>query len=86
MPMDFPDLKSIINAGSIHGFRSINKMETEDEYRESLANFVSDIDLIESLEIRNKVGWDKFSKSQNVDMLIRSGLKARKHPARRRGK
>ncbi len=80
MPMNFPDSDefpargSLIQAASVHHFRQPNDGETQDAYRAALANHVSSIDYIESCEIRNKVGWDKFSDEQNMDMLKRSGL------------
>ena len=74
MPMDFPDLKSLTRAAKIHKFREINHDETEDEYRIALADHVASIDFIESEEIRNKVGWDQWSKKQDMDMLRRKGF------------
>ena len=74
MPMDFPDMDSLIKAGSCHGFRPPNPDETEDAYRTALADHVESRDYIESLEIRNKVGWDQFSNEQNRDMLRRRGI------------
>ena len=75
MPMDFPDLESLKFCARVHKFRKINDGESEHDYRESLADHVASIDLIESQEIRNKVGWDKWTEHQERDMLIRSGLK-----------
>jgi beta-galactosidase/beta-glucuronidase len=75
MPMDFPDMKALMRAGEIWKFRSPNDAETEYQYRIALANFVEPKDFVESCEIRNKVGWDKFTKEQNKDMLIRKGFK-----------
>ena len=49
----------------------MNHDEAEADYRNALADHVQPRDYIESLEIRNKVGWDKFSPAQNMDMLIR---------------
>jgi len=71
MPMDFPDLRSLEFAAEVHNFRKIKKGETEDEFRSALADHVQSIDYIESLEIRNKVGWDKFTDAQKRDMIIR---------------
>jgi hypothetical protein len=76
MPMDFPDMKSLECAGEVWKFRKPNEGESEESYRHALADFVKPHDFIESLEIRNKVGWDKFSIDQNKDMLMRSGLDA----------
>ena len=75
MPMDFPDLKSLQSAARIHKFRDVLKGETEHDYRNALADHVASIDFVESEEIRNSVGWDKFTKSQNNAMLLRSILK-----------
>ena len=75
MPMNFPDLKSLESAAEVHKFRCKNENETEDEYRIALANHVSSRDFIESLEIRNKVGWDQWTEAQKYDMLIRGFLR-----------
>lgn len=74
MPMDFPDMKSLKTHAWHYKFRQPRKGETEDEYRAALADHVEPRDYIESLEIRNKVGWDKFSDEQNKDMLRRRGF------------
>ena len=74
MPMDFPDLDSLKHAAKVHKFRNIDKDENEEDYREALADHESPIDFIESQEIRNKVGWDKWTEAQRIDMLIR-GMK-----------
>ncbi|MCK4498931.1 hypothetical protein KAU11_00365 [Candidatus Babeliales bacterium] len=52
MPMDFPDMNSLKEAARIHGFRIINNYESEDEYREALADHVEPIDFPESVKIR----------------------------------
>lgn len=74
MPMDFPDLQSLINAAEVHKFRKPKDGEPEIEYRHALADHVHSYDLIESEEIRNGVGWDRFSESQNAGMLGRSSF------------
>lgn len=74
MPMDFPNMASLIRRAECHKFRQPKKGETEDQFRTSLADHVEPRDYIESLEIRNKVGWDKFNVAQKRDMLIRKGL------------
>jgi len=74
MPIDFPDMTSLHFAAKMHKFRKPTTIETEEEYREALANHVASRDFIESEEIRNKVGWDKFSDNQNRDLLRRSGM------------
>ncbi len=77
MPMDFPDMKSLLRAAECWKFRAPEEGETEEHYREALADRVQPDDFVESLEIRNKVGWDKFSKAQNVDMISRSARRLR---------
>ena len=74
MPMTFPDLDSLKMAARVHDFRIINNSESEQQYRNALADHVSTIDYLESCEIRNKVGWDQFSDEQNKDMLRRRGF------------
>lgn len=74
MPMDFQDMNSLKSCAKCHDFRPPFENETEDNYRALLANHVEPRDYIESLEIRNKVGWDKFSPDQNKDMLARKGI------------
>ena len=75
MPMDFPDLESLKFAAKVHRFREINEGEPEAVYRDALADHVRPIDLIESEEIRNGVGWDKWSQEQSLALLQRAGFK-----------
>lgn len=75
MPMDFPDFNSLKSAATIHKFRQPLKNETEDQFRTALANHVQPIDMIESMEIRNKVGWDRFTAAQNNQMLLTAFLR-----------
>ena len=72
--MDFPDMDSLKRCAECHQFRAPLPDETEDEFRVQLADFVEPIDFIESQEIRNKVGWDKFSPEQNFNLLRRRRL------------
>lgn len=74
MPMDFPDMKSLVRHAEIVGFRKPIADEAEDVYRKALADFVQPMDFIESQEIRNKVGWNKFDDSQNRRMVLDSML------------
>ena len=60
MPMDFPDLPSLMRAAMVHRFRKPRDDEEEGEFRTALADHVSSIDFIESCEIRTAVGWDKW--------------------------
>ena len=71
MPMDFPTMDSLKRAAKCHEFRQPNEGETEAAYRKALADHVQPRDLIESMEIRSSVGWDKFSDAQNKEMLLR---------------
>lgn len=71
MPMDFPDMNSLKRAAECWHFRAPTDGESEDDYRTALANFVEPKDFVESCEIRNKVGWDRFSSQQNKDMVLR---------------
>ena len=79
MPMDFPDLKSLVFAAKIWKFRSLEKEETEIQYRIALADFVAPKDFIESEEIRNGCGWDKWNEGQKRALLARSGFFNRKN-------
>lgn len=72
MPMDFPDMKSLKRCAECHKFRQPNAAESEADYRTALADFVEPRDFVESCEIRNKVGWNRFTKEQSMDMLHRS--------------
>lgn len=79
MPMNFPDSDefpqsgSLIDAAEVHRFRTPEPNESQDSYRAALADHVAEIDFIESEEIRNKVGWDRFSNAENRAMLRRRG-------------
>lgn len=72
MPMDFPDMKSLKWCAKAHKFRMPEDNETEGEYREKLAQHVESRDRIEAEEIRNKVGWSRFTGEQKKDMLRRN--------------
>jgi len=74
--MDFPDMRSLKRCAKCWEFRQPLEDEDEAEYREALADYVQPRDFVEACEIRNKVGWDRFSESQGQDMLKRSGLAA----------
>lgn len=51
MPMDFPDMKSLIDAAKVHKFRPPEFGELEKDYRAALAAHVRPFDRIESIEI-----------------------------------
>ena len=77
MPMDFPDMRSLISVGKVHKFREPNEGETEIQYRNALAEHVQPIDSVESEEIRNGCGWNKFNDGQIRAMLAR-GMEKKK--------
>ena len=77
MPMSFPDMDSLKRCAEVWQFRKPEEAESEDAYRSALADHVQPKDLVESMEIRAKVGWDQFSDSQNLDMLRRSASMSR---------
>ncbi len=62
------DLKRVAEG---HNFRQPHADETESHYRTALADHVQPRDLVESMEIRTSVGWDKFSTAQRLEMLSR---------------
>ena len=55
MPMHFLDIASLIDAAAVNGFRAPHAEESEEQFREALADHVKSIDFVESLEIRYKV-------------------------------
>lgn len=75
MPRDFPDLRSLEMAAEVWKFRARRDNEAENQYRVALADFVAPKDLVESEEIRNGVGWDKFSERDNAAMILRAALR-----------
>ena len=75
MPRSFPDMKSLLECAQVRMFRESFDSETEDEYRTALADHVETLDYIESCEIRNKVGWDKFDNDMKREMFRRSTRK-----------
>ena len=76
MPMDFPDMKSLERAAEMWKFRKPGPDESEESYRNALANFVASQDIVESQEIRHKVGWDKWNDRQGEDLVIRGFMEA----------
>lgn len=70
--MDFPDMNSLLRAAQIWKFRQPVENETEEEFRSALADHVQPNDLVESMEIRTKKGWDKFSDEDNCNMIRRN--------------
>lgn len=75
MPMNFPDMKSLLQAAEAWEFRKPNDKETEPEYRSALADHVAPKDFIESEEIRTGKGWDTWSDAEGKGMLGRAFFK-----------
>lgn len=69
MPMDFPDLVSLKLAATVHKFRYPRDNETEQDYRQALADHVRPLDLIESHEIRTGKGCDKWTPTEKFELL-----------------
>jgi hypothetical protein len=76
MPMDFPDMNSLIQCAKIWKFRQPNEGEPEVDYRKALSDHIAPQDFIESQEVRAGKGWDKWNKDENHDMLMRSILRS----------
>jgi hypothetical protein len=90
MPMDFTTHESVVRRAEQRGFRSPHKggwkwtesgisrimiqPETEAEYRIAFANYMKTIDLIESEEVLNGIGWDKWNSVQKANLLKILGL------------
>ncbi|ARB86017.1 MULTISPECIES: hypothetical protein [Yersinia] len=58
MPMSFPNLESLKRRAKMRNFRQPLENEPEEVYREKFADFMVNIDRVESSEIRSKLGWD----------------------------
>ena len=58
MPIDFPDMESLISRAKMRKFRAPNPDESEKAYRNAFADFMLDIDSVEASEIRTGKGWD----------------------------
>lgn len=69
MPMDFPDMRSLVMAAEVWKFRSPAEDESEESYRAALADFVRDKDIIESQEIRTRKGWNRWGAKEGRDLL-----------------
>ena len=69
MPMDFEDLAALQRAAEVHGFRTPVSEESEAAYRAALADYVSDIDMIEGHEIRTGKGWNRWSIAEKKDLF-----------------
>lgn len=74
MPLDFPDVASLKRAAEHWKFRDIQVGESEQDYRNALADHVEKRDRIEAHEIRTSVGWDKWDSKQKSECLRRAGI------------
>jgi len=72
MPRSFPDMESLERAAQCHNFRQKLKSESEEDYRNALADHVRHIDPVESTEIRSGKGWNAQSP---MELLGHLGLK-----------
>lgn len=59
MPMSFPTMESLINRAKLRGFRMPHENEDEEVYREEFADWMINVDRVESSEIRTGRGWDQ---------------------------
>lgn len=66
MPMNFPDMMSLMRCAEVWKFRKPNDGEKEAEYRKALYEFVLPKDPIEAGEIRTGKGWDQWNESEKV--------------------
>lgn len=73
MPMSFPDFDSLKARAQQRGFRQPNENETEAEFRTALADFMVNVDRVESAEIRTGKGWDE-QQSDPAALLRAMGL------------
>jgi hypothetical protein len=73
MPMNFPDMESLETRAGQRGFRKPRENETEEIYREEFADFMKDVYIIESGEIRCKFGWDKWNPIDALKMILKDG-------------
>jgi len=71
MPMCFPDIESLKRRSEQRGFRQPNENELESQFRKEFADFMENIDLVESMEIRTSRGWDEFNERQKTNLLER---------------
>ena len=70
MPMDFPDFESLKDRAKAREFRKPKENESEEFYRQSFARFMDSVDRVEANEIRNKVGWDKWTDGQKLVTML----------------
>jgi len=69
MPMDFPDMRSLVRAAEVHKFRAPLPEESEADFRQALHHHVLPRDRIESFEILFGVGWNQFNDEQKRQLM-----------------
>ena len=70
MPMNFPDMKSLMRCAEVWKFRQPHGGEKEADYRRELAKFVLPSDPVEAGEIKTGKGWDLWNESEKLDNVI----------------
>lgn len=70
MPIDFPNMDSLINRARLRGFRMPEPDETEDAYRQAFSVFMRGVDMVESIEIATGTGWDKITPMEMMEHLL----------------
>ena len=80
MPLDFPDLNSLLWAAKRHSFRAKDAAESDARYRDALARHVSQIDPVEAMEIRSGRGWDKWDSGDRACFILERTAKAANSP------
>ncbi|AXG66650.1 hypothetical protein JA33_247 [Dickeya phage vB_DsoM_JA33] len=73
MPMSFPDFDSLKRRATQRNFRQPNPDETEQEFRAAFADYMLEVDRVESAEIRTGKGWDEMQ-DDPAAMLRAMGL------------
>lgn len=74
MPMSFPDFESLKRRAAQREFRQPHEDETEEQFREAFANFMFNVDRIESSEIRTGRGWNNQHPFELLNNSVEGGL------------
>lgn len=69
MPMTYDTLDTLLHAAECYEFREILLSETQDEYRNALADHVHTVSPIAGHEIRTGRGWDEWSQEDKEAFL-----------------
>ena len=68
MPRDFRRILDVMRAAENWQFRFMAPGESDEKYREALADFVHPLDVIEAHEIRTGRGWDTWSATDHDEL------------------